>query len=126
MLLVVPSVPVVHASKPVVRASKPVVRARVSEVHASKPVERASVPKVRASKTVVHASVPEVRAGLLSLLSSQSGEVLTPTHPGYEARRKVMNAACTARPAVIVVPNTERDVSTILQAAVAENMEVSH
>ena len=119
VLLVVPSVPVVRASKPVVRASKPV-------VHASKPVVHASKPVVRASKPVVRASVPEVRASLLSRLSSQSGEVLTPTHPGYEARRKVMNAACTARPAVIVVPNTERDVSTILQAAVAENMEVSH
>merc|ERR1711936_719237 len=139
VLLVVPSVPVVrarvsevHASKPVerasvpkVRASKTVVHASVPKVHASKPVVHASVPKVHASKPVVRASKPEVRAGLLSLLSSQSGEVLTPTHPGYEARRKVMNAACTARPAVIVVPNTERDVSTILQAAVAENMEVS-
>ena len=63
-------------------------------------------------------------SSLLTRLSSQSGLVLRPSDPGYEERRKVMNAACTAQPAVIVVPNTERDVSVILQAARAENMEV--
>lgn len=64
------------------------------------------------------------RADLLARLASQSGQVLTPSSHGFEDRRKVMNAACTAQPALIVVPNTERDVSVILQAARAENMEV--
>jgi len=36
-----------------------------------------------------------------------------------------MNAACTAQPAVIVVPNTEQDVSTIIKATKANNMELS-
>ena len=58
-------------------------------------------------------------------LSSQSGQVILPSSPEYEDRRKVMNAACTARPAVIVVPNTEMDISNILKAASANNMEVS-
>ena len=65
-----------------------------------------------------------VRADLLARLASQSGQVLTPSDQGFEDRRKVMNAACTAQPALIVIPNTERDVSVILQAARAENMEV--
>ena len=36
-----------------------------------------------------------------------------------------MNAACTAKPAVIVVPNTERDIGVILEAAREERLEVS-
>ena len=44
---------------------------------------------------------------------------------GYEERRKVMNAACTARPAVIVVPNFDQDVSFIIRAVRANNMELS-
>lgn len=36
-----------------------------------------------------------------------------------------MNAACTAKPAIIVVPNTERDISTILKMAKKNNMEIS-
>ena len=38
---------------------------------------------------------------------------------------KVMNAACTARPAVIVVPNSPLDVSNILKTAAAASMEIS-
>merc|ERR1712198_219117 len=64
-------------------------------------------------------------ADILTDLSSQSGAVLTPTSPGYEDRRKVMNAACTAKPAVIVVPNTDMDISIILAAARSNNMEIS-
>ena len=62
--------------------------------------------------------------------SAQTGQVLAPSDPGFEEKRKVqfrickqnrckiykvMNAACTARPAVIVVPNTPLDVSNILK-----------
>ena len=65
------------------------------------------------------------RASLLSRLGSQSGLVLSPASPGYEERRKVMNAACTARPAVIIVPNTERDIALILEVAREEGLEVS-
>jgi len=36
-----------------------------------------------------------------------------------------MNAACTAQPAVIVVPNFDQDVSFIIRAARANNMELS-
>ena len=36
-----------------------------------------------------------------------------------------MNAACTAQPAVIVVPNFDQDVSFIVRAARANNMELS-
>ena len=36
-----------------------------------------------------------------------------------------MNAACTAQPAVIVVPNTERDISVLLEVAREEGLEVS-
>ena len=36
-----------------------------------------------------------------------------------------MNAACTEQPAVIVVPNTEEDVSVIVKAAKDNNLEVS-
>jgi len=64
-------------------------------------------------------------ADILTDLSSQSGAVLTPNSPGYEDRRKVMNAACTAKPAVIVVPNTDMDISIILGAARSNNMEIS-
>jgi len=79
----------------------------------------------RAVVLLVTVSVSLAQSSLLSLLSSQSGPVLLPSSSGYEEKRKVMNAACTARPAVIVVPNTERDIAVILQAARAENMEVS-
>ena len=44
---------------------------------------------------------------------------------GFEEKRKVMNAACTAQPAVIVVPNFDQDVSTIIKAAKANNIELS-
>ena len=36
----------------------------------------------------------------------------------------MMNAACTAQAAVIVVPNTDKDVSTIIAAAKNNNLEV--
>ena len=36
-----------------------------------------------------------------------------------------MNAACTDQPAVIVVPNTERDISVLLEVAREEGLEVS-
>ena len=65
------------------------------------------------------------RSCLVSRLSSQSGLVLSPDSPGYEERRKVMNAACTAQPAVIVVPNTERDIAVILEVAREKGLEVS-
>ena len=64
-------------------------------------------------------------SSLMSRLSAQSGLVLGPSSPGFEERRKVMNAACTAQPAVIVLPNTERDISIILQVARQEGLEVS-
>ena len=64
-------------------------------------------------------------ADIFSSLAGQSGQVLAPSHPQYEERRKVMNAACTDKPAVIVVPNSEADVSIILKAAKANNMEIS-
>ena len=44
----------------------------------------------------------------------------------FEEKRAVMNAACTAQPAVIVVPITEEDVSIIVGAARDNNIEVSH
>ena len=43
----------------------------------------------------------------------------------FEEKRAVMNAACTAQPAVIVVPITEEDVSIIVGAARDNNLEVS-
>ena len=43
---------------------------------------------------------------------------------GFEEKRKVMNAACTAQPAVIVVPNTDEDISTIVKTAKKYNLEV--
>ena len=61
---------------------------------------------------------------------AQTGQVLAPSDPGFEEKRKVklricqqnpdkidkvMNAACTARPAAIVVPKTPLDVSNILK-----------
>merc|ERR1712198_87102 len=64
-------------------------------------------------------------ADLVSELRSQTGQVLVPTDPTYEATRKVMNAACKAEPAVIVVPKTERDISTILKTAAKYKMEIS-
>ena len=36
-----------------------------------------------------------------------------------------MNAACTAKPAVIVVPNTDEDVSAIITAAKDNHLELS-
>ena len=36
-----------------------------------------------------------------------------------------MNAACTAQPAVIVVPNFDQDISTIVKAAKANGLELS-
>merc|ERR1712042_287962 len=65
------------------------------------------------------------QADILSDLTHQSGAVYTPGQRGYEERRKVMNAACTARPAVIVVPNFDQDVSFIIRAVRANNMELS-
>merc|ERR1719187_1806319 len=65
------------------------------------------------------------QADILSDLTHQSGAVYIPGQRGYEERRKVMNAACTARPAVIVVPNFDQDVSFIIRAVRANNMELS-
>merc|ERR1712168_832461 len=65
------------------------------------------------------------QADILSDLTHQSGAVYTPGQSGYEERRKVMNAACTARPAVIVVSNFDQDVSFIIRAVRANNMELS-
>ena len=85
-------------------------------------------------------------ADIVTLLSeAQSGQVLGPSHPDYEDRRKVsqggqevrrcyvctvllvqvMNAACTARPAVIVVPNTSEDVAAVVRAASSSGLELS-
>ena len=38
---------------------------------------------------------------------------------------QVMNAACTARPAVIVVPNTSEDVAAVVRAASSSGLELS-
>jgi FAD/FMN-containing dehydrogenase len=51
--------------------------------------------------------------------------LVIPDLQGFEEKRKVMNAACTAQPAVIVVPNFDQDVSTIIKAAKANNIELS-
>jgi len=64
-------------------------------------------------------------ADLVSELRGQSGQVLVPSDATFEATRKVMNAACKAQPAVIVVPKTEQDISTILKTATKYNMEIS-
>merc|ERR1719206_151759 len=69
--------------------------------------------------------VSSCQANILSDLTQQSGAVYTPGQSGYEEKRKVMNAACTARPAVIVVPNFDQDVSFIIRATKANNMELS-
>merc|ERR1711970_364932 len=62
---------------------------------------------------------------LVSELRSQGGQVLVPSDETFEATRKVMNAACKAQPAVIVVPRTEQDISTILRTATKHGMELS-
>merc|ERR1719295_1151521 len=62
---------------------------------------------------------------VLELRSQTAGQVLVPTDPTFEATRKVMNAACKAEPAVIVVPKTEKDISTILKTAAKYKMEIS-
>merc|ERR1719295_144175 len=62
---------------------------------------------------------------VLELRSQTAGQVLVPTDPTFEATRKVMNAACKAEPVVIVVPKTERDISTILKTAAKYKMEIS-
>jgi len=62
---------------------------------------------------------------ILSDLARQSGAVYLPGQPGFEERRKVMNAACTAQPAVIVVPNFDQDLSTIVKAVKNNRMEMS-
>merc|ERR1719507_2665307 len=64
-------------------------------------------------------------ADLVSELRSQGGQVLLPSDETFEETRKVMNAACKAQPAVIVVPKTEEDISTILKTATKHNMEIS-
>jgi hypothetical protein len=69
--------------------------------------------------------VASCQADILSDLALQSGSVYTPGQSGYEERRKVMNAACTAQPAVIVVPNFDQDISTIVKAAKANSLELS-
>ena len=43
---------------------------------------------------------------------------------GFEEKRKVMKTAFTAQLAVIVVPNTDKDVSTIIATAKNNNLEV--
>merc|ERR1719187_34342 len=65
------------------------------------------------------------QADILSDLTHQSGAVYIPGDTNFEEKRKVMNAACTAQPAVIVVPRTEEDISTILKTATKYNIEVS-
>jgi len=66
-----------------------------------------------------------VVADIVTDLGRQSGPVYLPGDSGFEEKRKVMNAACTAQPAVIVVPNTEQDVATIVTATNNNNMELS-
>ena len=64
---------------------------------------------------------------------SQGGQVVR-WSGGREVRRchvcrvllvQVMNAACTARPAVIVVPNTSEDVAAVVRAASSSGLELS-
>merc|ERR1712106_133892 len=65
------------------------------------------------------------QADIVYDLAQQSGPVYLPGQSGFEEKRKVMNAACTAQPAVIVVPNFDQDVSTIIKATKANNLELS-
>merc|ERR1712123_77581 len=65
------------------------------------------------------------QADIVYDLAKQSGAVYLPGQSGFEEKRKVMNAACTAQPAVIVVPNFDQDVSTIIKATKANNLELS-
>merc|ERR1712106_612666 len=65
------------------------------------------------------------QADIVYDLAQQSGAVYLPGQSGFEEKRKVMNAACTAQPAVIVVPNFDQDVSTIIKATKANNLELS-
>merc|ERR1712128_288589 len=65
------------------------------------------------------------RADIVYDLAQQSGAVYLPGQSGFEEKRKVMNAACTAQPAVIVVPNFDQDVSTIIKATRTNNLELS-
>lgn len=70
-------------------------------------------------------SISGLPASLVTQLKQQSGAVFLPGSQDYEERRKVINAACTARPAVIVVPNTPEDVSLILKAATGAGIPIS-
>merc|ERR1712106_743362 len=65
------------------------------------------------------------QADIVYDLAQQSWPVYLPGQSGFEEKRKVMNAACTAQPAVIVVPNFDQDVSTIIKATKANNLELS-
>jgi len=65
------------------------------------------------------------QADIVYDLAQQSGAVYLHGQSGFEEKRKVMNAACTAQPAVIVVPNFDQDVSTIIKATKANNLELS-
>jgi len=62
---------------------------------------------------------------LASQLRTQGGQVIMPGDQGFEDKRKVMNAACTAQPAVIVIPRTEEDIAVILKVAQQNGKEVS-
>lgn len=44
-----------------------------------------------------------------------AGEVITPTHPGYDAARRVWNGMIDRRPAVVLRPTTPRDVATAIR-----------
>merc|ERR1711892_1075893 len=64
-------------------------------------------------------------ADLIQDLNGMSGEIYRPGQAGFEEKRQVMNAACSAQPALIVVPKTDQDVSKIILAAKKNSMELS-
>jgi len=62
---------------------------------------------------------------LTSALREQSGRIIGRDDPDFEGNRMVFNAACTAQPFVIVIPNTPEDVSHLLKTADEYGREVS-
>jgi len=61
----------------------------------------------------------------LNLLNGQTGDIFVKGSPGFEERKLIMNAACTDEPAIIVVPNTDVDVSVAVKAAKDSGLPLS-
>jgi len=64
-------------------------------------------------------------ADLYNALNNGAFDVLDRNNPEYEEKRKVFNAACTAKPLYIVLPKTPQDVSHILKTAKEYNTPIS-